>query len=527
MAASARDLQIGAFPPGEDLWRIDWFGGVAFPDRLLRRTQPSVFVHLSKIIDPQVIADPMRPVAPSSTLPVARQAKRWVSVGSTTLLSVGDVWSGKRFVCSPDHEVETFENLQINRSTTQLLKAGHSDEQGRFLLPISEHPWHLGNTHSYCVRVALPDGRSLVVPCMELALFYFGSSSELLSRLFGPFDVAKLYSKATLDLFGEHIDLDLADGMRKESAHDVARIATSDRARQAAGAIGTSLLKQRQEGVDPYPQCFFPFDGETTLIASGKWLPLGTEPRATFLVYRVRSCAHPFPFNTLRVRESGVTRRAKVTPHAESALNSQRPRRGARDARDATVRERDGSGKLAPRARSFFREYRFPDLLKKRIWSEAKLEPQAASASLGAAPPVADVAVGTPGSTDRVRPIALVEAMRQSFAVPEFLLSVIERLARAKRVTATLLTASVEDGWTVPMPFQPDENGEISHDLFVGAGTDQRIRRLAIFALVAGSREATIAVIEFALDRPEILRLRGSQSVNDVLKVIGGDTASR
>ncbi len=95
------------------------------------------------------------------------------------LLRIGDLWSEQRFVASPEHEVATFNNLRIDRTTTQLLKVGHSDEQGNFLLPAIEHPWHMANTHSYCVRVDLGDCRSLVVPSMELARFYFGSSRRL------------------------------------------------------------------------------------------------------------------------------------------------------------------------------------------------------------------------------------------------------------------------------------------------------------------------------------------------------------
>lgn len=83
--------QIAAFPKGDGLWRVDWFGGIAFPDRLIRRTQPSVFVHLSRVIDPTVLADPTAPITASSTLPWQKQFKCWVSVGSTMLLRIGEV----------------------------------------------------------------------------------------------------------------------------------------------------------------------------------------------------------------------------------------------------------------------------------------------------------------------------------------------------------------------------------------------------------------------------------------------------
>ena len=106
------DLQISAFPKGDSLWRVDWFGGVQFPNRILRRTQPPVFVHISRVTDPAVLADPMAPVAASSTLPWQKQFKCWVSVGATMLLCIGDLWSNQHFVVSPEHEVETFENIR-------------------------------------------------------------------------------------------------------------------------------------------------------------------------------------------------------------------------------------------------------------------------------------------------------------------------------------------------------------------------------------------------------------------------------
>jgi hypothetical protein len=62
-----RRLRIHAFPDGEDLWRVDWFGPIAFPNRFLKSSEPSVLVHLSKVTDPAVLEDPTRPVLPSST----------------------------------------------------------------------------------------------------------------------------------------------------------------------------------------------------------------------------------------------------------------------------------------------------------------------------------------------------------------------------------------------------------------------------------------------------------------------------
>lgn len=494
------ELQIAAFPKGDGLWRVDWFGGVQFPNRILRRTQPSVFVHLSRVTDPLVLADPMAPVSASSTLPWQRQFRCWVSVGSTMLLRIGDLWSDQRFVASPEHEVETFENIRIDRTTAQLLKVGHSDANDNFLLPAAEHPWHMANTHSYCVRVDLGAGRSMVVPSMELARFYFGSSSPLLASLFQPpFDAKRLYSAVRFtDFFGEDVELDLADGVPEESGPDIARIAVDKTAANAAALIGVSLLRPPLDGVDDnYPKCVFPFEGVAKLKASGKWLALGGQARSTFLVYRLRTCWHPLPFKTLKVKTSGAKRRS-WRPTVQSSNGRAQHRAGAPDAKEQTLRERDGSGALTPRAsKVMLREVKFPDLLNKRVWSEAHMATGGGSpvGARGSAA-VTDVAVGQPGSVQRIRSISLVEALARTDSPPAFLLPTIERFARLKRLQVTLLTASADDGWTVPIRYVASEDGEIPPSAFVAEGGAERIRRVAAFLIRGSRRTACVAVKE-------------------------------
>ena len=179
-------LRITAFPIGNDIWRIDWFGSIAFPDRYSRQRHPSVLVYLSKVEAPEALAEPAVLLQPESTASAQYQTKRWVSVGTLMLLRIGDLWQNQTLIAHPSYEQETFEDLHIDHSHVTLVKAGVSLEDGIFLLPLAQHPWHLNNTHSYCTCVELPDDRRLVVPCMEMIRFYFGSSSELLSRLFTP-----------------------------------------------------------------------------------------------------------------------------------------------------------------------------------------------------------------------------------------------------------------------------------------------------------------------------------------------------
>jgi hypothetical protein len=439
------------------------------------------------------------------------------------LVRIGDLWSEQRLVASPEHEVETFNNLRIDRVTTQLLKVGHSDEQGNFLLPAAEHPWHMANTHSYCVRVDLGDGRSLVVPSMELARFYFGSSSRLLAALFlPPFDPNKLYSGLrSVDFFDEDYELDLVDGVPEASGPDIARLAISKPAANAAAMVGTSLLHARAQGaMDIYPKCVFPFEGTTTIKASGQWLSLGGQPQSTFLVYRLRSCSHPFPFENLKVQASGSKRRSSQPAATNSAAASARRRAGAPDANNQTLRERDASGNLAPRIRrELLREVKFPDLRNKSVWSEAKLAVDAESlAGSPGATAVADIAVGDAGSVQRIRSITIVEALGRSDGPPTFLLPAIERFKRLKRLEVMLLTASIDDGWTVPIPYTISEDGEIPRQVLIEEGGTSHIRRVAAFRITGGWRQAHIVIKESSEGAIYVDRAFGGPSVPVLLE---------
>jgi hypothetical protein len=63
----AESLRIQVFPQGDDIWRIDWFGPIAFPDRYSRQRHPSVLVYLSKVEAPDALEDPAALLQPDST----------------------------------------------------------------------------------------------------------------------------------------------------------------------------------------------------------------------------------------------------------------------------------------------------------------------------------------------------------------------------------------------------------------------------------------------------------------------------
>lgn len=526
---------IFAFPKDENFWRIDWFGEVAFPNRLLRRTQPSVLVYLSRVLDMSFRENPAALLAAESTF-TFKQRKVWVSVGALPLLRIGDIWHNGQLVLAPDYQLEHFPNTEINSETAVLVKAGLSlDEQG-FLLPRAEHPWHMDCTQSYCLMVELPHNRRLIIPCIELIRFYFGSSSNLLTKLFlPPLSRDKLYSKPHFNKITGRLSLHLAAGISGASAADIGRLHLDPSAWQSAAYIGASLLKGSVSNQGAYAQAFFPFEGRTNLIASGKWLPSGGEPHATFIAYNLRSCSHPFPFRSLRYEVNDRRAPSYSSKNAEqNGANTPRVRKAARNSPIQPLVEEDGSGKLSPQARPIWSATRFPDLSTKSIWKNRLVSSPSANAAFASesSNEVQSAAVGAPGSVRRIRCVDLqVQSKRDSeFAVPEFLREIVEELSSLDGFTINLLTSSEQDGWTIPITVLANEDGEIDADLFVATGENQlRERRVAVFSVAHQLERVRIFAIESS---PVHMKLylppdNGDEDMLDAMHCAAADFMSR
>jgi hypothetical protein len=494
-----KDLpSISAFPKGDAAWRIDWFGEIAFPDRMTRRTQPSVLVYLSKVLDNDHQDNPSVLLKPSSTTPVHFQRKVWVSIGTLCVLRIGDIWCGQRLVSQPDYELETFQNLQIDQSTTTLIKAGVSPDGGAFLLPSAEHPWHMNCTHSYCLVVDISPTLRLVVPCIELIRFYFGSSSSLLTKLFlPPLMRDSLYSKARYDKLGR-LTLDLAEKISGRSATDIGQLHLDAVAWKAALQVGTSLLKGPAGQRASFPQALFPFEGETTLTASGKWLSYDSRSRSTFVVFGLRSCSHPFPFRSLRYRQT------KLLGRAVNGLRSEETKvpsttRAASNTPPKVLVEADASNTLAPKEIWFRDNLKFPDLANKTILKSRLLLDGAEKAVVGSkAAPVDAAAVGMEASTRRVRSVELsIAVARESGPIPDFARHTIEQLNQIKGLKVELITDSDDDGWSIPLTVLADEDGECDPTLFLqDYSANLRVRRMVSLTASRNNTYVCISVIE-------------------------------
>lgn len=436
-SAPASNVSISAFPADDWCWRVEWFGQTGFPNPRGRYRQASVCVSISRV---RYLSE--------TRYVTETPISRWVSVGTLVLLRIGDLYRGRRKVASGAGEVETFSDISVDLPGTEIIKTGRS-EAGDFLLPLANHPGHRDHTQGYCVRVQLGDGRQLIVPCMEIVRFYFGSSSALLSKLFRPgLQREDLYSSehSVVRPGRGRSHLHLAAGLPGRSAVDVARIAGDQAAWRSVAHIGLSMATPHYQG---YVRTSFPFVGRTTLQARGKWLPLGYQPMRTFVVHQLLSCSYPLPFQTLSYRAEPSARQCR-TKQSKLRGSATHQAEEAADVSAQTLLEQD-AGRLAGATFSFSESERFPDLIPKLVYRKLRAvreDPQhtAAAYTLG---PIIGLALGEPGSSDRIRPAELeAEPLKPP---PAFLERVVEFLSCVTDLTFRPLTNSGEDGWTVPL----------------------------------------------------------------------------
>lgn len=312
-----------------------------------------------------------------------------------------------------------------------------------------------------------------------------------------------LYTNAQLNKTNGRLSLQLADRISGVSASDIARLHQDPIAWRAAAKIGTSLLEASNTRQPIYPQTFFPFEGLTTLVAAGKWLPFEDQPRATFVVYSLQSCSHPFPFRSLCYELSKTDDRDAVRRQQGSTGENSPPRKAAPDARNQDLVERDASNRLTSKTKSIQRAPRFPDLTKKSVWKNKLITSSetAAQSYAGTAPSLQAASVGEPGSEQRIRSIDLAVLFNQDPSqqrpVPEFLRDIVAELTLLKGINVQLLTESEEDGWTVPISILSNEDGEIPLRLYIEEKTlSLRLRRAAVFAIKRDNDHISVAVIE-------------------------------
>jgi hypothetical protein len=274
---------------GSAYFRVDWIGNVVSRS-LKAAATPSVSV----VFSPRQSFHNTRP---DRNLP---QVELIIPIAYLRLLRVGDIWHKGLRVREGDGEQLCFTNIEINRETVDVKPVGLPiavDDELCFPLPFDQYCSHRLHTGSYAARVQIDETTFLLVPCIELIRFYFGSSGALLSRLFSGAVAGKnLYDSARMNSKGiAHVKL--SKGIPGVAAATVARIALDHHAARAANWIIKSGVSAAANSASYYPATTFPFEGKTTLTVVGKWVD--AQGYGVFVVDRLMSCTHPFPFRSM------------------------------------------------------------------------------------------------------------------------------------------------------------------------------------------------------------------------------------
>lgn len=481
-----KPLQFPDLTPDERPWRIDWFGEVAYPSRALRFSQPSIRVALSPLLCD--LNDSATLITPAATDHSA-QREVWMPVGSMPMLRIGDIWQDGQRLATPNYHLESFNDVEVNPATANFIKAGLS-ENGDFLLPHASHPWHMHQTNSYCVCIQLDHGKRIVIPCMEIIRFYFGSSSNLISRLFtGSLDAELLWRKKTFNKLKGHLHFTLAPKLSGMSAPDIGRIALSPHAWRSAAGIHASCVKAISQNHQAYPYTGFPFEGKTTLNASGIWLPFGQTQNATFIAFNLRSCSFPFPFRSLSYEsdDRSIKKKTQAPPKSQNQSGGVVRKAGISKASKWVSTESDRSDpdmSHSPHTLPVRDLPRFPDLQKKHVWRDKIKADTAMEVFLKKADGTFKrVSAGEAGrTTGGIRPIDMAvvqaETVKSSASLPKFVRIAIAELQREVGVRVELIIPAGYSKPVFPVPMIVDEDGVINESLMFTKTTKAKRRRL-------------------------------------------------
>jgi len=137
---------------------------------------------------------------------------------------------------------------------------------------------------------------------------------------------------------------------------------------------------------------------------------------------------------------------------------------------------------------------------------------------------VDDLAVGKSGSIQRIRPIDLVEQRyRKHPDPPAYLQHVISALdaLQAKGYSVHTLTASDEDGWTVPISAEmaADPEDGVIDDLLIVSEEGNRLRRIAVFQLSKNDRHHVLGIVEFDPLMPTFSEIR-TDRIDDLFNLL-------
>lgn len=293
---TARVPPIKEFPHDGRTWRIDWFGAVERNASV--PTEPTI----------EVVASPLKPDAkdPASNGAVVHEERQTIriGIGQFPAIAVGSLWKNGRCLPTLAGRIETFRNLSISPQTTRLIATDHA-EHGEPLIPSGYHKVGGKGLSAKCLAVTWKnDPFGIVIPIAEIIRFYYATSTDLAHALFAGDFRHNLLSIIDPEKSGylaasRRCVLRLRQEFADEDGWLIGRILNSTEAFQGAATVHDSLMRESANRYRAYPECAFPFSGNTTLQAHCK--PVKSLGKWRYLVFSLARCSGQFPFDELEI----------------------------------------------------------------------------------------------------------------------------------------------------------------------------------------------------------------------------------
>lgn len=302
-----------------------------------------------------------------------------------------------------------------------------------------------------------------------------------------------------------HLHLKLATNISGMSAADIGRIALDKNAWRAARLIFDTCMAASAAHELIYPYLSFPFIGSTDLVATGKWISSGTAPDATFAVYSLKSCSHPFPFKSLSYE---ATDNKKVTAEKNKLTNQDSEAISQNIILNNIKIKSQTLGESDPGKSKSSKEYwtngnpRFPDLTKKLVWRERyeTNDPPAVIMAKGVAHDE-QVGVGdSNGSNGNSRSIDIGQGLTRSqlseidhkkhkFVLDGIKLAIKQLKLRTDSTTTELITLPGYTHPVISLPYLVDEYGEINPISLCADGHGGERMRRSCFVEITESKK--------------------------------------
>lgn len=224
--------------------------------------------------------------------------------------------------CGIIHQTgHVYRNLVIKmfpRTTLQLEVQSKQSFKKLFDLPCCNHLKSLLRLESYAdnihfsvfdnVKTDTITYDHVLIPCAEIARFYFFNSSNLIESLLTPGSL-RLLTNQLYNPVKSSLSYDIKENefhllflnklMSRTDAAIVGRIAFSDVARHAALTMQDSLLDISTNSSYSYIKCPFPYEGKSNVKVGS--IDFTFEGKRVLLVTEILTCSADFPFSKLVV----------------------------------------------------------------------------------------------------------------------------------------------------------------------------------------------------------------------------------